>query len=136
MQQTYQDIFPDFEFSHLEQTVEYYLSVDTPIWWVDWIVDSEPRKSPVGCLWMGNAVDQLTGKRHAHIFLLCVVKEHRRRGIGTALMEYAQEWSQRRGDSLMGLQVFASNQPALNLYHRLGFQTQSLWMVKSFDDLG
>ncbi len=89
--------------------------------------------SPVGCLWVGNSIDQVKGDRHAHIFLLYVVSEHRRRGIGKALMEYVENWAIIRGDRQIGLQVFKSNQPALNLYNQLGYQTQSLWMVKSLD---
>ncbi|MBD2343180.1 GNAT family N-acetyltransferase [Anabaena subtropica FACHB-260] len=87
--------------------------------------------SPVACLWMGNAIDQIQGDRHAHIFLLYVLPEHRRRGIATALMQYAENWAKQRGDRQIGLQVFQSNPPALNLYNHLGYQTQSLWMVKS-----
>lgn len=79
---------------------------------------------------MGNAIDQITGLRHAHLFLLYVVPEHRRQGVGKALMQYAETWSKARGDKQIGLQVFSSNTPALNLYNQLGFETQSLWMVK------
>jgi ribosomal protein S18 acetylase RimI-like enzyme len=86
--------------------------------------------SPVGCVWVGNAIDQVSGDRHAHIFLLYVVPEHRRRGIGKALMQYVENWAIERGDRQIGLQVFQSNQPALNLYNQLGYQTQSLWMLK------
>jgi ribosomal protein S18 acetylase RimI-like enzyme len=89
--------------------------------------------SPIACLWVGNAIDQIGGSRHAHIFLLYVVKEHRRRGIGTALMKYLEKWATQRGDRQIGLQVFQSNQAALNLYDQLGYQTQSLWMVKSLN---
>jgi ribosomal protein S18 acetylase RimI-like enzyme len=86
--------------------------------------------SPVACLWVGNAIDQVSGDRHAHIFLLYVVPEHRRQGIGKALMQYVEKWAIARGDRQIGLQVFQSNQPALNLYNQLGYQTQSLWMLK------
>lgn len=86
--------------------------------------------SPIACLWVGNAIDQVQGNRHAHIFILYVVPEHRRRGIGTALMQYVENWAIQRGDRQIGLQVFQSNKPALNLYNQLGYQTQSLWMVK------
>jgi ribosomal protein S18 acetylase RimI-like enzyme len=92
-----------------------------------------PSSSPVACLWVGNSIDQKRGDRHAHIFLLYVVSEHRRRGVGKALMQYVENWALIRGDRQIGLQVFKSNQPALNLYNQLGYQTQSLWMVKSLD---
>ncbi|MGI8501044.1 MAG: GNAT family N-acetyltransferase [Hassallia sp.] len=88
---------------------------------------------PVACLWVGNSIDQVRGDRHAHIFLLYVIPEHRRRGVGKALMQYVENWAITRGDRQIGLQVFKSNQPALNLYNQLNYQTQSLWMVKSLD---
>jgi ribosomal protein S18 acetylase RimI-like enzyme len=157
MQRTYQDIFANQDFSHLSRTVEQYLSNDTPLWWVDFEGQGEIGRqggmreqggqqdeiysplsppsspsppSPIACLWMGNAIDQITGLRHAHLFLLYVVPEHRRQGVGKALMQYAETWSKARGDKQIGLQVFSSNTPALNLYNQLGFETQSLWMVK------
>jgi ribosomal protein S18 acetylase RimI-like enzyme len=45
-------------------------------------------------------------------------------------MGYAEDWARARGDRQIGLQVFQTNQLALNLYQQLGFQTQSFWMVK------
>jgi ribosomal protein S18 acetylase RimI-like enzyme len=144
MQLTYQEMFPEGDFSHLAQTVEQYFSSPTPLWWVDFLGTEKDTEtfsplhspysstSPVACLWMGNAIDQVTGDRHAHIFLLYVVPEHRRRGIATALMRYAEDWARNRGDRQMGLQVFQSNQAALNLYTHLGYKTQSLWLKKLF----
>lgn len=138
MQRTYQDLFPNEDFSHLEQTVKQYFSSDTPLWWVDEEGKQGSNKGflssashpPIACLWVGNAIDQIQGNRHAHIFILYVVPEYRRRGIGRALMRYVENWAIQRGDRQIGLQVFQSNKPALNLYNQLGYQTQSLWMVK------
>ncbi|WP_442948758.1 GNAT family N-acetyltransferase [Nostoc sp.] len=134
MQRTYQDLFPNEDFSHLEQTVKQYFSSDTPLWWVDFLGEGDHpmphAPCPIACLWVGNAIDQVHGNRHAHIFILYVVPEHRRRGIGRALMRYVENWAIQRGDRQIGLQVFQSNKPALNLYNQLGYQTQSLWMVK------
>ncbi|MEH2062777.1 MAG: GNAT family N-acetyltransferase [Nostoc sp.] len=158
MQRTYEDLFPNEDFSHLEQTVKQYFSSDTPLWWVEEEGEQgagsgeqgemgETRRisnapcpipsaqfpmpnSPIACLWVGNAIDQVHGNRHAHIFILYVVPEHRRRGIGRALMRYIENWAIERGDRQIGLQVFQSNKPALNLYNQLGYQTQSIWMVK------
>jgi ribosomal protein S18 acetylase RimI-like enzyme len=79
---------------------------------------------------MGNAIDQVGGNRYAHVFLLYVVPEYRRRGIGSALMRHAENWARTRGDRQIGLQVFQYNQPAITLYRQLGYQTQSLLMVK------
>lgn len=134
MQRTYQDLAPEQDFSHLARTVEQYFSQETPLWWVDLGEQAELLPPTVACLWVGNAVDQLHGDRHAHIFLLYVMPQHRRRGIGTALMRYVENWAVARGDRQIGLQVFQSNQSAINLYNQLGYQNQFLWMVKSLSE--
>jgi ribosomal protein S18 acetylase RimI-like enzyme len=143
MQRTYRELFPGGEVDHLGLTVEQYFSKETPLWWVEWteadlsLVNGMPSTRslhPIGCLWLGNAIDQASGDRHAHIFLLYVSPQHRRKGIGATLVRYAESWARERGDRQIGLQVFESNQPALNLYQSLGYQTQSLWMVKSLED--
>ncbi|MEA5551411.1 GNAT family N-acetyltransferase [Anabaena cylindrica UHCC 0172] len=159
MQRTYQEMFSDQDFSHLALTVEQYFSTETPLWWVYEDVGAQERQEgkvqdaggveekyqspitnhqlpitnhqlPIACLWVGNAIDQIKGDRHTHIFLLYVVPEHRRRGIGKALMNHVENWAKQRGDRQIALQVFQSNTPALQLYHHQGYQTQSLWMVK------
>jgi ribosomal protein S18 acetylase RimI-like enzyme len=132
MQRTYQEQFPNQNFSHLTRTVEQYFSRDTPLWWVyDEQETKNHHQSPIGCLWVGNAIDQVSGDRHPHIFLLYVMPEYRHRGIGKALMNYIENWAKQKGYGQIGLQVFQTNIPALNLYHQLGYQEQSLWMVKS-----
>jgi GNAT superfamily N-acetyltransferase len=143
MQLTYQEINPAGIGSHLAETVDQYFSQETPLWWVEPIQQDAPDQSvelpshrgiiqPIACLWLGNAVDQQTGDRHAHIFLLYVIPSHRRQGIGSALMHQAENWARSRGDRQIGLQVFQSNHAALSLYDQLGYQTRSLWMVKRF----
>jgi ribosomal protein S18 acetylase RimI-like enzyme len=132
MQQTYQELYPGQSFSHLAYTVEQYLSRETPLWWVKQAESTSelPLPSAVACLWMGMAIDQIQGDRHAHIFLLYVSPNYRRQGIGSALMHHAEVWAKARGDRQIGLQVFQHNKPALHLYEKLGYQSQSLWMVK------
>ncbi|MDJ0715352.1 MAG: GNAT family N-acetyltransferase [Prochloraceae cyanobacterium] len=125
---TYQELFPDQQgFSHLAKTVEQYFSADTPLLWVEPVLE---KQTPIAVCWIGNAIDQVKGDRYAHIFLLYVAKEHRRQGIGTALMNYAQNWASSRGDRQISLQVFTNNQPAINFYQSLGYKTQSLFMLK------
>lgn len=126
MQRTYSELFPNESFGHLAQTVKRYFSNETPLWWVD----GAESDTPVGCLWMGNAIDQVTGDRHFHIFLLYVDPDHRRQGLATQLMRQAEEWARARGDHQLGLQVFQVNTRAIALYQKLGYQVQSLWMLK------
>ena len=127
MELTYQELFPKQKnFDHLAVTVNQYLTQDTPLWWVE-----NSTFETVACLWMGNAIDQVNGERYSQIFLLFVDPNHRRCGIGTSLMDLAQTWAINRGDRQIGIHVFANNQPALGLYEKMGFQTQSLLMLKS-----
>jgi len=134
LQRTYAEQANAGDYAHLAETVDQYLSQATPLWWVE-PVEAAPQQiaSPIACLWLGTAIDQVSGDRHTHVFLLYVAPEHRRRGIGTALMHHAETLARTRGDRQIGLQVFQSNQPAVDLYHHLGFETQSLWMVKRLD---
>lgn len=128
---TYQELFSHQEnFSHLIETINQYFSANTPLWLVQREEKAVGKDSTVACLWMGNAIDQVNGERYAHIFLLFVLPEYRRQGIGTTLVRVAEIWAKARGDRQIGLQVFTNNQPALNLYHHLGFQTQSIFMTK------
>jgi GNAT superfamily N-acetyltransferase len=125
MQETYQELYPAHSFAHLAQTIEQFLSPETPLWWV------EHDRHPIACLWMGTATDQIRGDRHTYIFLLYVSPAHRRQGIAAALMKQAEEWAKEKGDRQIGLQVFQHNQPALNLYEKLGYAPQSLWLTKT-----
>ena len=124
MQRTYQELYPAHNFAHLAQTIEQYLSSETPLLWV------EQAQKTVACLWMGNATDQVCGDRHTYIFLLYVNPAHRRQGIGAALVKQAEDLARERGDRQIGLQVFQQNRPALSLYENLGYTVQSLWMTK------
>lgn len=136
MQATYTELFPGNDFAHVPKAVEQFLSNQTPLWWVEVVDDATqsdyltPLPQPVGCLWMGNAVDQVQGDRNSHIFLVYVKPEHRRKGIGSALMRHAENWARQRGDRQISLQVFQNNDIALNLYQNLGYNSMSLWMVK------
>jgi len=127
LQLTYRELFPDLQnFSSLGETVEQLFANTTPLWWVD-----TPTGEAIGCLWLGTAIDQSLGERYSQIFLLYVVPDHRRRGIGKALVQQGEIWAKRRGDRQIGLQVFVDNQKAINLYQNLGYKTQSLLMIKS-----
>ena len=49
-------------------------------------------------------------------------------------MRYLEDWARTKGDRQIGLQVFQSNTPALDLYRKLGYQIQSYWMIKTLEE--
>ncbi|NEP17185.1 MAG: GNAT family N-acetyltransferase [Leptolyngbya sp. SIO4C1] len=135
MQRAYQELGAP-AIAHLEQTVQQHFCDRSPLWWA--LSDpAAPRvgfaraeQSPAGCLWLGTAVDQWTGSSQAYVLLLYVEPQHRRRGLATALMAAGQAWALEQGHTSMGLQVFTSNLPAQQLYNKLGYSSQALWMTK------
>jgi len=134
MQRTYQELHPGTEVGHLAETVERYYSPETPLWLVEQAVpDPGQRPQVVACLWAGTAIDQVQGDRHAHIFLLYVAPSHRQQGIASYLMQQVEGWARERGDRQIALQVFAFNQPAVRLYEKFGYQTQSILMTKGLN---
>jgi ribosomal protein S18 acetylase RimI-like enzyme len=127
MQLTYTELFSDCALNHLAQTVDQYFSATTPLWWVKF------EGSAIACLWTGVAIEQASGIRHAHIFLIYVKPAHRRQGIARSLMGVAEDQARAQGDRQIGLQVFVTNQPAIDLYERLGYKPQAMSMMKSLD---
>jgi ribosomal protein S18 acetylase RimI-like enzyme len=53
-----------------------------------------------------------------------VAAAHRRRGIGSALLEEAARWARERGVTKLELHVFPHNEAALALYERFGFERE------------
>lgn len=128
LSKTYEELSGTQTFDHLAATVDQHFCSETPLWWVE--TNTQPPQ-PVACLWLGNAIDQQEGDRQGYILVLYVLPEHRRQGIATALLQTAQMWGKDRGDRRIGLQVFADNVAAIELYRKLGYQTHSLWLTKS-----
>jgi RimJ/RimL family protein N-acetyltransferase len=67
------------------------------------------------------ARDQHPASRHVADLGLIVAATHRRRGIGTALLDAAREWAHESGIRKLELHVFPWNEAAIALYERYGF---------------
>ncbi len=115
------------EWIHLQDTVATLFDpLSAPCWWID-----EPATDqPVACLWLGRSLDQLTGHGIAYILLVRVDPGHRRQGLGTALLQQAEDWARRHHLAGLQLQVFADNEAALQLYSKVGFALQGYWLAK------
>jgi RimJ/RimL family protein N-acetyltransferase len=79
----------------------------------------------------GGIVGRLSVARDAHPASehvadlgLMVARDHRRRGIGAALMEAAEEWARDVGIRKLELHVFPHNGPAIALYEKLGYERE------------
>jgi len=68
--------------------------------------------------------DTHPASRHVADLGLMVAETHRRRGVGTMLLEQAVAWAQASGISKLELHVFPWNEPALSLYEAFGFERE------------
>lgn len=127
--EAYQELCPQAKLGHLSQTVEQLWSDQLGLWFIKSTLP-EFSGQALGCLWLGNAVDQVSGDRYAHIFLLYVTPAHRRRGLGTALMQRAEQWALQQGSLQLGLHVFVENLSAQALYQRLGYSPKAIFLQK------
>jgi putative acetyltransferase len=70
------------------------------------------------------ARDPHPASRHVADLGLMVAASHRRRGVGTALLEESVGWARRVGVRKLELHVFPWNEPALRLYESFGFERE------------
>jgi len=74
--------------------------------------------------------DFFTGEKHGHVSDLVVASAAEGRGVGRALMAAAEQWARDQGYRLLSLNVFEENHRARELYTRLGYQPDTMKLVK------
>jgi RimJ/RimL family protein N-acetyltransferase len=70
------------------------------------------------------ARDEHPASKHVADLGLMVAASHRRRGIGTALLDAAVAWAREVGVRKLELHVFPYNEAAIALYERFGFRRE------------
>jgi diamine N-acetyltransferase len=75
----------------------------------------------------------LVQRRYVIIDNVVVRHEWRGRGIGTLLMNWAEDWARRLDVPSLELNVFDFNKNAIEFYDRLGYGMQSHRMSKTLD---
>ncbi len=95
------------------------------------------RRSPHAAVLVAETLEGIVGRlsvardphpasRHVADVGLMVAHDFRRRGVGRALMEAAEEWARRVGVRKLELHVFPHNEAAIALYERLGYEREGL----------
>lgn len=85
---------------------------------------------PVGFIHLTTADDYYSDSATGHIADVVVAQAAGGRGVGSALMRYAEEWARERGFAMLTLNVFTANGRARDLYRRLGFQEEWVRCIK------
>ncbi len=83
----------------------------------------------VGFLWLA-IMPTMTDLRAGYIKNIYVVPELRRQGLGTRLMEKADEWFRQMGARTAQLSTSVCNEAALALYEKMGYKPVRVRMEK------
>jgi GNAT superfamily N-acetyltransferase len=73
-------------------------------------------------------------RTYAWVHNLLVKKDMRRKGIGRALMQKAQEWGSLKGATSTELTVWEFNEEALRFYDALGYVTLNRHLIKKSEN--
>jgi len=85
---------------------------------------------PVGFINVRERTDEISGERAATVPLLAVSDAAQGSGVGRLLIEAAETWTRAQGFRLLHLEVFASNSGGMGFYRHLGFQQETINMIK------
>jgi ribosomal protein S18 acetylase RimI-like enzyme len=75
----------------------------------------------------------LVPRRVAMVDDVVVKSDHRRAGLGRALMERAHQWARAKGASEVQLTVYEFNQPAVRFYQALGYTVSTHQMSRGLE---
>jgi ribosomal protein S18 acetylase RimI-like enzyme len=84
----------------------------------------------LGYVHMRPGKDGVTEEPCGYVSLLAVDKDAEGSGVATRLMAAAQDWALKRGYRFLCLDVFADNGRAVDFYKRIGFESETIRMVK------
>ncbi|KGJ90954.1 GNAT family N-acetyltransferase [Colwellia psychrerythraea] len=74
--------------------------------------------------------DEISNEACGTVPLLGVSPKAQGLGVGKALITAAEQWAKQQGYRLLHLEVFANNNKALGFYQNLGFESETLHMIK------
>lgn len=74
--------------------------------------------------------DSISGEACGTVTLLAVSPAAQGMGAGQLLMKAAEVWAKEQGYRLLHLEVFANNDKARGFYQNLGFEAETLHMIK------
>jgi ribosomal protein S18 acetylase RimI-like enzyme len=94
------------------------------------LVAEDANGDPMGLVHLEPEKDFFTGEERGYVANLAVAARAEGRGVGRALMAAAEAWCRDKGYGSLTLYVFAANHGARRFYHRLGFEEDSLKLVK------
>jgi len=84
----------------------------------------------IGYVSVREGPDDVLDEPCGYIALLVVKQEHEGKGVARSLLARAELWAKEMGFSRIGLDVFASNDHAIEFYERVGFKAETVRVIK------
>jgi ribosomal protein S18 acetylase RimI-like enzyme len=94
------------------------------------VLVAEADRERMGFVHVKAENDYFSGEPRAYISDLAVAPEAEGRGAGRALMGAAEAWARARSHRTIALDVFAANARARAVYGRLGYEEDTVKMIK------
>jgi ribosomal protein S18 acetylase RimI-like enzyme len=94
------------------------------------LVVAEEDGCAAGFAFFEHATDYFTREHHGHLGMIAVGESSEGRGVGTALLRAAEEWTRAQGYGKLTLNVFEGNERARSIYERAGYAVETLRYVK------
>lgn len=91
---------------------------------------AESNNVQMGFIHVRMRKDDISGEDCGTIPLLAVSPESQGLGVGKVLIGHAENWVKNLGCRLLHLEVFANNKNAKGFYQNLGFQPETIHMIK------
>ena len=98
--------------------------------WSDAFVAVDAADRAIGLVALVRQEDPFTGHPRAYVDALVVDPDARGRGVGAALLRFAEAWARERGCREVCLDVFAGNAGAIAFYERVGFRPDHVRLAK------
>ncbi len=105
---------------HFRKRIESYIDGDRTEAWVA----EDPAGAFLGYLIVGPGGGFLTPEMHGFVWDVWVAPEHRGKGVGKFLIQWAVDWARRQGYGKLKLEVAESNVSARQLYEEMGFRPE------------
>ncbi|MHC5372535.1 GNAT family N-acetyltransferase [Enterococcus sp. LJL120] len=94
------------------------------------ILTIKDGKKLLGFIQLQAEVDWISGEEYGYISRLVVSKEAEGQGLGQKLISLAEKWALENDYKAIGLNVFSKNSKAVTFYEKLGYQTETIKMMK------
>jgi ribosomal protein S18 acetylase RimI-like enzyme len=97
----------------------------------DTVLIATEGDTALGFIHLQRQMSALTGEGQGYVNALAVAPEAEGRGVGRALMAAGEAWARERGYRYLALETFGGNRRARAFYTRLGFEEETLKLVKT-----